>query len=393
MRKLNIAMIVPHNTYNFDVVEGASECARDIGDTEVFLWGQWHPNGRDVAGLPKWADHHLSSFNIAGIVTTIWGRQMLRRLQRIRIPVLDVGGTWPEGEMPGIHVDNVAVGRIGARHLLDKGLRHFGFWGQTLPLHARQRRDGFVSELKKAGFSCSVCELEPKAVPWREGSNLAVMQWMTSLPKPAGVMAWFIYRAIAAQYVCRLAKIAIPEEVALIGVEEDRLSQLQCHVPLTSIDVNAKRVGYKAMEMLVRMIRTGRRPARHVLVPPGNVIARQSTDILAIENRELAEAMRFIKNNSDKPISVGDVLKAVPISRRQLEIQCQKFLGRTPRQQIRHEQVERAKVLIEDYDVSLGEIAEMSGFKFQVSFTNIFKSLTGCTPMEFRRRLRQPKPN
>ena len=392
MRKLNIAMIVPYNTYDINVIEGAMHCARDRGDTEVYVWPHWHPSGRNAAGLPPSAERHLSLFKISGILADAWSKPMLRRLQSLHIPVVDIGGTWPDSEIAGVHVDNIAVGRMAARHLLDKGLRNFGFWGQPVPLHARQRRDAFVAEINKAGYNCSVFERETKPAPWPEKNKRAIRQWLASLPKPAGVMVWFDYVGIAAQYVCRLAGIAIPDEVALIGAGNDPLTQMLCHVPLTSINVNPERVGYKAMEVLIRMIHTGHRPSRHLLLPPGNVIARQSTDILASDNRELVQAMKFIQNNSDKPISVGDVLEAVPISRRRLEIQCQTLVGRTPRQQIQHVQIERAKMLVEHYDLSLGEIAEMSGFRSQVTFTNIFKRIVGCTPAKFRQQLKQLKP-
>ncbi len=141
------------------------------------------------------------------------------------------------------------------------------------------------------------------------------------------------------------------------------------------------------MDVLNRMIRTGGRPSRPVLVPPGNLIARQSTDILAMDNPELVQAMRFIQNHCDRPILVEDVLKKVPMSRRYLEIQCQKLLGRSPREHIQHAHVARAKMLMEQYDLSLADIADMSGFRCQATFSIVFKRLAKMTPGQYRRQL------
>jgi len=137
------------------------------------------------------------------------------------------------------------------------------------------------------------------------------------------------------------------------------------------------------------MIRTGYRPARHILVPPGNVVVRESTDLLAIEIPELARAMRYILNNADRPFSVRDVLKEVPISRRYMECRFRKLFGRTPLQQIHLAHIERAKTLLEDRDLTITEIAVLSGLRDNPTFFRLFKRLMKCTPGQYRKRILQ----
>ncbi len=389
MPKLNVVAILPLiGSNDARILHGAIEAARQQGDAELYVWSHWHCRGGGV-GLPASAGRLLSRFGIRGILADIWTAPMMRGLRRLHVPVVDIGGDYPS-DVTAVHVDNAALGRMAARHLLDQGLKSFGFWGQHCG-KAYRRRDAFVATLRKAGFACPVFEKDVIPVPWSEKNEGPARRWLQSLPKPAGVMCWYDWQAVAAQYVCRQAGLRIPDEVALIGVDNDDLWRLQCPVPLTSIDTNAERIGYRAMQMLCGMMRSGRRLAREVLLPPGNVVARQSTDLLAIDNPEIVEAVRFIQSNSDRPTTVRDVLKAVPISRRKLEIRFLELLGRTPHQQIQHAHIERAKMLMEDYEMSLADVAEMSGFKTQSAFSALFKLLTQCTPGQYRRGRLQPK--
>jgi len=291
-----------------------------------------------------------------------------------------------------VHTDNAAVGRLAAGHLLDKGLRNFAYCGKALPLHSCQRRDAFVAEIAKAGFSCSIFEEDLSFVPSTEEQEKPLRQWLKSLPKPIGMMCWYDFWAMSVQHVCRHAHIRIPYEIALIGVGNDELVCRQCAVPITSINVCPTNIGFKAVELLDRMIRTRYRPREHVLLPPGNVIARQSTDILAVDDPDMIEAMRFIQANADKPILVRDVLREVPVSRRALEVQFHKLFGRSPRQQIQHAHVERAKMLLEKHDLNLSAVAERCGFKTLPAFVRTFKRLTHCTPGRYRRQLVRPEP-
>jgi LacI family transcriptional regulator len=282
---------------------------------------------------------------------------------------------------------------MAARHLMDAGLKSFAFWGAPTALHARQRRDAFVAELKGRGFGCSVFEEMLASFPLSETQLQLFRRWVDPLPKPVGMMCWYDYQVAVAVQACRQAGYSVPDDVALVGVDDNEADLILSPMPVTSIDVNPFKIGYKAMDVLSRMIRTGKRPARHILLPPGNLIARQSTDILAVDNPDLVAAMRFIQNNSDRPITVRDLLKAVPISRRSLEIQFKKVLGRTPRQQIQHAHIGRAKMLCDDFDLSLGETSELSGFGDQATFCRIFKRFEKCTPMQYRRRIKLARAN
>jgi LacI family transcriptional regulator len=389
----NIAIVANLSSgYDHKAISGALAWARQQGRTKVFLWTRWHSAEAFAGDALSSAKRQVRRCNVRGIVADIWSLPMLRGLQALEVPVVDISGTWPQQEVASVHVDNAAIGCLAARHLLDKGFKSFGFWGARMPLHARERRDSFLAEVNRAGFGCSLYEETLLQYPASQKELRPALQWLKSLPKPAGVLCWYDPQAATAAYVCQDAGMRIPEEVALIGVDNDEMSQLFSPVPLTSVDSNPNKIGEKAMEVVCSMIRTGQRATHHVLLPPGNLVIRSSTDILAIGNPRTAQAMRFILNNADRPTSVNDVLREVPISRRHLENQFQAMFGRTPRQQIHHVHIERAKTLLEDYDLSVAETAELSGFKDQATFSRVFKRLVKCTPGEYRSQIGAKHP-
>jgi LacI family transcriptional regulator len=380
--KINVAITLSLVGYEREVYRGAKECAHRRGDVELFMWEPCH----DV-GLTRQARQRLSTMGIRGILACVTMTPAHNPLKAAGIPVVDVSGTWED--LPGVHADNHVVGRLAARHLLSKGLRSFAFWGMPGPAHCVQRREGFLAALKEAGFGCTVVEEKLLAWPLSSAQLTKFRRRMDPLVKPLGLFGWYDLQAASIVAACRQTGIRVPDDIAVIGSDNDEFSQMLSPVPLSSVDVNAFRIGYEAMETLLRMIRTGRRPGAHVLVPPGNVMARQSTDLLAIDHTEVAAAVRFIQNHADKPITVSDVLKEVPISRRRLEIHFRRILGRSPLEQIQFAHIERAKMLTQDLKLSLGETARLCGFDDQAFFCRVFKRYANCTPRQYRQQFKQ----
>ncbi len=391
MTKVRVLGIFPPWTgWDRLVVDGMTKWAAQDGNMDVLIWNHWHSWGPGARGLPRSAACDLKRYNVRGIITNAWDDKEVKRFRRLSTPVVDVGGTWPHAQIVSVHSDDLAVGRLAARHLLEKGIKSFGMWSDRVPLAALHRQKGFVDELAANGYSCSVIDWPGDEMPWSRAEQRMIAQWIGSISKPAGIFCWWDGCAVPLEYCCREIGLAVPDDIAIIGVSDDDVLRQRCPVGLSSIDTCPQNIGYKAMEVIRRMIRTGKRPAEPLVLPPGNVIARASTDVLAMDNAQLAEAVRFMQNFSHKPITVRDILRAVPISRRNLEVQCRKMLGRTPLQQIQRSHVERAKVLMADYDLSLSDVATMSGFTSHNALSILFKRYVGCTPGEYRRRLLPP---
>jgi len=249
---------------------------------------------------------------LRGIIAEVWNESQLRVLQRTRIPAVDVSGTWDPSQIPSVHVDNQAVGKMVAEHFLSKGLRHLAFVGHPLALHSRQRRDGFAAEAGRVGASCFVFERPSANSPsTAQEYSTSLEQWLGRLPKPVGLMSWNDFRAPLIQEACARAGVAIPDELAMIGVDNDSVSCTSCRRPLSSVDTNGRQVGYQAMALVHRLIRGESVLKEHMLVPPAGIVIRGSSDIQAVGDPMLAKAFRFIQDNIDKPINVESILRAV----------------------------------------------------------------------------------
>ncbi len=206
------------------------------------------------------------------------------------------------------------------------------------------------------------------------------------LPRPVGIMACYDIKAQQVLDVCRELDLAVPEQVAVIGADNDELLCNLSDPPLSSVVPNSQRAGYEAAGFLDRMMSGQKVKSDAVLVRPLGIETRQSTDTLAIEDAEIAAAVRFIRRHADTGINVGDVLKEVPLSRRVLESRFRKILGRTPHEEIVRQRIGRIQQLLSETELSLREIADRTGFEHAEYLSVAFKQATGQTPSEFRGR-------
>jgi LacI family transcriptional regulator len=184
-------------------------------------------------------------------------------------------------------------------------------------------------------------------------------------------------------------ELAVPDEVAVLGVDNDELLCDLADPPLSSVIPDVRRTGYEAAALLDRMMRGAKIAPEGRLFAPLGVATRQSTDVVAVADRHISAAVRYIRSHACSGITVADVLKQVPMSRRVLEARFQKLLGRSPHTQILAVKLDRVKQLLADTDLSLAAIAERSGFKHVEYLSVAFKRQMGLTASEFRSGQRQ----
>jgi len=289
--------------------------------------------------------------------------------------------------MPQVIPDDHAIGVAGADHLLQKGFRHFAFRGDPAIVPSAARCAGFVERLRQAGYPCH--ELGPgpeQAREWRwDGEVAETIGLLRNLPRPLGLMTFNGLVARRVLDACKRGGIRVPEDVAVLAGEDDPLVGAMSRPQLSGIALGTERVGWQAAALLDRLMAGETLPTAVIRVPPVRVNARLSTDILAVEDEDLANALRFIREHACTGIGVGDVLRAVPISRRSLELRFRAHLNRTPAEEIRRIQVERARQLLADTDLPMPQIAATSGFSDAARFSAAFHHRTGETPTQYRR--------
>ena len=211
-------------------------------------------------------------------------------------------------------------------------------------------------------------------------------RWLSRLPKPVGLLAANDQRGRHVLEAARLAGVRVPDELAVIGVDNDEVLCEMSTPSLSSVDLDARRVGFEGAAALDRLMRGKPAPKRPVVIEPLGVIARRSTDVLAIEDDLVVAALRFIRAHNQKPIRVKDVLDTVSVSRKTLEIKFLRFLGRTPYSEIQRVRLLNVVDLLTRTDWPLKKISAATGFACVQHLHSAFRRLAGMTPTKYRAR-------
>jgi LacI family transcriptional regulator len=291
----------------------------------------------------------------------------------LRIPVVNVSSKLESGTMPSVVSDDKAVGRLAAEYFLRRGYRNFLFYAPYDRQFARLRHEGVAQRLAEADHTAAVI---------RDHAGLA--KGLPALPRPLAVIACNDRAALTVLEICRAAALRVPDDVAVLGVDNDDLIQGLAYPPLSTINTARERIGFEAAAMLERLLRREAITASVVLVPPEGVITRQSTDTLAIADAEVAEAVRFIHAHAGRTITVNDVIRPMTISRRQLERRFRLSLGRSILDEILRNRLDRARQLLIETELTLPQIATASGFSSASYFNVVFRKAFGNTPGAFR---------
>ncbi len=325
------------------------------------------------------------------LITTAEDAQIARELP---FPVVNLAGHLAHPGVPTVMADHKAIGRVAAEHLLDRRFRHFGYYGTRGKWYSHQRRDGFVETARLAGASCAVLQaanLPGTRSRWTD-QQAELERWLRGLPTPVGILASNDPRAGMVLDACLAIGRRVPDEVAVVGVDNDPVACEYCAVPLSSVARQDREVGERAAALLDELMRGGRVPAKPILLPPAGVVLRASTDTLAIDDAYVAAAQRYILSHLSKPFGVEHVLEAGKISRRRLEQRFRQCLGKTPYAFISEQRVEQARRLLEQpAPLRLTQIAAACGFTDLRRFRLVFRRLTGTTPAQYRRGLLQAR--
>ena len=309
-----------------------------------------------------------------------------------RVHVVDLTDRHGGAGFPQIRSDDAAIGRLAAAHLLERGFRSLAFCGFGRESWSQRRHAAFAEAARRAGAACALYEspwFGPDAPAW-EDDQAGLTAWLRGLPKPVGIMACNDVRGQHVADACARIGTAVPEQVAVIGVDDDELVCELCDPPLSSVIANAERVGYLAAELLDSLIRggPGGESGEVRVVEPLGVATRQSTDIAAIDDPDVALAVKLIRENACKGITVDDLLARVPLSRSILERRLRKHLSLSPLGLIRQTQIKRIQQLLVETDLPLDRIGPLAGFKHPEHMCVVFKREVGQTPGAYRRRSR-----
>jgi LacI family transcriptional regulator len=377
----HVACIVETSmVFGREILWGVSQYLQENGPWTVYI---------EQRSLMDRAPPWLKTWDGAGIISRLAPGET-RRLRATGIPTVDLNDQGPGPCRPHIQSDHRAEGALAAEHLLERGFTSFAFFGYPQFVWSRGCRDGFAAALQAAGHACHDY-LQGQRVSWGlqqsswEVEVEGVARWITSLPKPLGLMACNDFRGIQALDGCRRAGIAVPEEVAVIGVDNEELVCKLAYPPLSSVVPNARSIGYEAAALLDRLMSGQPEPTTQLFIPPLEVATRLSTEVNAIADSDVALAMRFIREHACEGIRVDDVLSQVPVSRSVLQRRFRRVLGRSIHGVIAGVRLQRAKQLLDGTDLPLSVIAERTGFSHVEYLCAAFRQAFGLPPGTYRR--------
>jgi len=322
--------------------------------------------------------------------------EKLRALREAGVPVVTVSAARREVPVPRVQADDHAVGRLAAEHLMGLGLRHFACIRPFGLAFSDDRHAGFAGALAEAGLPCEDLVSQMPHLSHDQmwallGDRRRLGQWMRAQPLPAGVFTVTDAYASRVADAARINGLHVPEDVAIIGADNDELICEYKRPSLSTVPIPGREIGYQAAALLARLLAGEPPPDQPVVVPPHPVIARESTGVLAIADAEVAAAMRFIADHATEPITAADVLAAVPLSRRALEQRFADVIGSTPTQEIRRRRIDHAKKLLLATDLPVDQVARLSGFTDHRHLSRTFARDTGIAPTAFRAG-RRPAP-
>ena len=366
-------LIETSRSYGRDVLRGVRRWMESHGPWSVYL-----ETRALESGAPPW----LRGWKGDGILARTGSAGMARQVRAASVPVVELRSRRLLPRAPWVGVDNRAVGDLVATHLLERGFRHFGLLALRSEDFFRERCDNFVATLRARGFPCRVLEAEPHPARW-EAQQRELVRWVRALPKPAGVLACTDQLGFWLLDACARAAIPVPGQVAVVGVENDEALCAMARPSLSSVALDTERIGYEAAALLDRLMR-GRRVPKETALPPLGVVARQSSDYVAVDDDRLAAALRHIREHASEGIGVDDVARAAALSRSSLERGFRAALGRTPHDELVRVRLELARRLLAETDLKLAAVAQKSGFQHAQRLCERFKAKYGMTPGEYR---------
>ena len=379
-------LIESSRTYGRGILRGIARFTHVHGP-----WSIYSQERELQSGIPQW----LRMWKGDGIIARIEDRRMANALLRLGYPVVDVLGTKRFESIVGFDTDAKAVAKLAADFFVRAGFRNLAYCGYRGIPFSDRRQAAFEEQLSKHGlklcvFSSRLASYPLSRIQAVEQSGLAaeraIAVWLRKQTPPLGLFACNDVRAQQVLNACREHGIKVPEEVAVMGVDDDDVLCNICEPPLTSVQPDTERLGYEAAAALDQMMQGKRLKIAMVQIPPLRVAERTSTDVVPISDPVTVQAVRFIRDHVDHGIGVKDVLAHVKRSRTDLESRFRLWLKTSVRTEIIRQRMDRVCSLLQETDLPLSVIARGAGFSTTAHFCRLFQRQIGQTPTNYRHR-------
>ena len=385
-RLRHVAVIVDAaDPYDRKIISGVAAYVKESGNWSLYV---------EVDPLQKLPVLH--AWHGHGIIASFDDRKVAAAVRGLAIPVVGLGeatgGTIPRRASPTSPATTRRIARLAAEHLLDRGFRRLAFYGYPrtrINGWSEERARAFKQRADEAGIQCSVYTGRHETAPEMERPSTRPGRLAPLAGEARGAHGLQRRRCPARAGGLPHDRARVPDDVAVIGVDNDETICDLTNPPLSSVEQGARRMGYEAAALLDKLMSRKKPSQLRFVVEPEGVVVRRSTDTLAIEDPDMASVVRFIRDHACDGISVYDVVRQVAISRSTLENRFKSVMGRTVHAEIEHVRLERARELIAQTVLPLKQVAAQAGFRYVQYMTKLFRMRLGQTPAEFRNRTRR----
>ncbi len=378
-----ILLIERSRSFGRGLLHGIIQYSNLHGPWLYYMKPEFYRQGKEKSH--KW----LTGLDADGVMAHTWDNDFIDSIVNLGLPAVICGLDKPKRKAYRLFTDEAGVGRMAADYFLKRSFRHFAFCGFDDMIWSQQKCEGFKRTLAEAGFQIFVYQ-QPTAKHLRKSAKEQplIAAWLKSLPKPLALMTCNDDRAQDILAACKIAEFKVPEDVAILGVDNDELICNFSHPQLSSITLSTERAGYEAAKVLDKVMRDRKiaENEKEVTIFPLHVVTRQSTDIMAIEDRQVAEAVYFIRKNSREVIQVSDVAEAVGLSRRALEQRFRRVLARSVHEEIKYTRVNQMANILIGTNLPMSQIARLLGYPDASNISRYFKQQKGISPSEYRKR-------
>lgn len=377
--RFQIGIQVPADeSHGRSLIGGIEQYARDRGN-----WDFWWDRQLDPA--------FAKTYPLDALITAAHEQHHIDQYKKLKIPVVCVTGTIAAGQLPLVTIDNMSIGQTAADYLMDLGFDRLAYF----------KPRSYAEDYRFHGFDKRIHQRNPNAItmhfPWTDAMHQLTPvkrvayyhKWLNELKFPIAIFAYNDIYAMELMMTCRSHGLRVPEDVAILGVDDDELVCRLSQIPLSSIDTGAFSAGYQAALLLDQIIQGKKAQKTTQLVKTVGVVSRQSTDVLAVNDPDLSQALTLIRHQACNGISAAEVLDKVLVSRTSLEQRFHKLLGRSIHQEILHVRLDKARYLLRTTDLPMPDIAERCGFSYASQLSHIFKRETDTTPRQYRLAMRQ----
>ncbi|MDR1154740.1 MAG: substrate-binding domain-containing protein [Bacteroidales bacterium] len=365
--------------YSRSLLRGIVRYSKEYGPWVFYRMPQYYRELYGDDGVVRWAGKWKADAIIAQLENID-----LNRLNKLKIPIIIQNYRERTDKICNITGDYFKTGTMAADFFLSRGFSNFAYYGFEDMIWSRERADGFKHRVEEAGFRVSILNIRNRKNEQWSFNPVAVNNWLLSLPKPAALFACDDYFASQITETCKIYHISVPDEIAVLGVDNDDLICNISDPPLSSIVLDVEKGGYQAAGVLHQLMTKEIVQAFDIVIPPLRIEARKSTEKYAVNDKYILQIIEYIKNNYAQPISITGIIRLVPLSRRILEKRFRKEMGTSIYQYLLNYRVEQFSRLLITTDKPLVELAMECGFEDYKNVARIFRKYKRTAPLQYR---------